>query len=79
MNLKRALESAGFDVRPDGEGLRAYCCGEEASHDADCGGIFGPTRVYCERCGGEIKRREIDRYGVEQSCRPATTKENPDD
>lgn len=70
MTLRGALESAGFKVEADGNGLRAYCCGEEALHDADMGGIFGPTRVYCPHCDGEIRRREVDRYGIDKSCEP---------
>ena len=68
--LHGMLLSAGFITKPDGDGFRVYCCGDEALHDSDCGGIFGPTRVYCPRCKGEVRRREVDRYGVEKSCAP---------
>jgi putative hemolysin len=76
MTLREALLSAGFSVEvrepshPNIESeLYAECCGQPVSSEAWAGGIFGPARVWCERCGGEVAQRtDHDAYGVEKTC-----------
>jgi hypothetical protein len=67
--MAEALQEVGFEVRAEPldhenveEAYRAFCCDEEVSHDSDIGGIFGPYRIYCETCGREVVRREVDDY-----------------
>lgn len=72
MTLREALHSAGFQVEPrSATETYAECCGEPVSWEAWAGGIFGPSRVWCDICGGEVRqRRNVDEYGVEQTARP---------
>lgn len=70
MNLDTACRSANFKVIDHSDGwIDVECCGEQVTHESWAGGIFGPQRVWCENCGGEVRQRSNpDEYGVERTA-----------